>query len=264
MGIGFPELLIAGLVGGLLLVARRSSSAGADAPTLVLREFSLTPARTEVLVIRGRVAGLLGWLLTTLQLSDETTFSVTREAISCRSGSMRGQTHVFLPLVDVAMTSCRFSAPLWMLFVAAGVGVLGLLSALAGHADASVLLGCLLVAAVFIGLYHLNKRLEIRVDSHGCGGLGVAFKPSAIEQVYVDLNRALDAVAAINAAVLTAQSGSATNRHDARADVDPPTESAAARPAPPRGTCPSCGAVAEPPNSAFCSNCGTQLGAARH
>ncbi len=260
LGFGLPELLIIGGVLALLSsVVQRGSGGAGNIPTLVLREFTLTPGRPEVLVVRGRAAGLVGWMLTNLHLSDESTFLVTREAISQRSGSLHGEELKSVPLLDIASTRCRFSAPLWMLIVAAGSALVGVLIVVSGSANGSALLGFLLISAVLVGLYHLNKRLEISVESHGGIWLGVAFKPSAIEQVSVDLSRALAAVAAINAMIVSVQSGVRSTLQETNASTPSAFDSVSAPRSAPQGTCPACGTVAESPDSMFCANCGTKL-----
>jgi hypothetical protein len=277
LGIGAASLLFWVLViGAVLYLLRGRGGIRMFGPVLVLRRFDVQEAPRDGVFIRiiGRPAGLVGWLLTVLRLSEDTTLEVTRERILSRSASLRGQVHDLVPLPSVASTNCGYVKPLWCLFVAGAIFLLGIMSTLGslgnlfgrgGVAEAfggvaGALVGAAILGGIFLVIYWLQRKLCLSVRTRGGNDIGVVFKPSVIENVSIDLNRALQAISLINRKVLEAQTPPSvaavpeTSTHAAPFPARP----TAAAPSPPRPAvlrCPQCGASLAP-DERFCGNCG--------
>jgi hypothetical protein len=187
-------------------------------PTLVLRRFDLQESPRDGVFLRivGRPSGLWNWLLTLLRLENESILEVNRERFLVRKASLYGEIHDVVPLTGIASLNCGYSKPFHLLLIAAALLLIGLFSALGTLADsqeiaegvglsAAVLFGFVLLAGIFVVWYWLSRKLVIAVRSRGGDSHGLAFKPSVIENVSVDLKRALQAIGLINRKVLEAQ-----------------------------------------------------------
>ena len=188
--------------GGLLvllvvMLAATALRRNAFGPTLVLRAFEIDQSGAGAYVrIRGRADGLVAALLTALGIDTETTLMVTRERFVIRQGSISG-VHVHdVPLLRVASTSCGYYQPTWAL-IAAGVAILGgLLSAWGAYGTQrlTAIVGGLVVAGIFVVVFVLGRKIMLTVETAGGQRLGLTFKPSVIERVGVDVNRAIEAI----------------------------------------------------------------------
>ena len=196
--LGLPEILILStLVGVAALFGRR----GVGGPTLALRKFDVDPTGPVTVLIEGRPSGLIGWLLTTIGLDTLTTLKVTTDQVLFRSASLSGETHHLVPTTAISSTHSGYSQPIWLLVVA-GVIVLFSLIAAAGDGSGGAFVGGLIIAAIVCLVYVFQRKIVISLETTGGLLMGLSFKPSVIENVSIDLARALAAVDRINGIVV--------------------------------------------------------------
>ena len=167
-------------------------------PTLVLRQFSINEAATSdpAIEITGRASGFTQWLLTAMKLSTLTTFRLQGDELSVVSGGLSGETHTVIPVSAIESTQCGFSKSMGFLIAGAAFLLLGLLSA-----KLNVLLMSAVVAAVAFALYYFSNRMFISVSA-GDRTETIQYKKGLIDGQSVDLERTLQAIAIVNAAVL--------------------------------------------------------------
>jgi len=203
-----------GFVFLILLYVAWASKRGAPSlgSALVLREFQVNDHATEgaVITIRGRVSGLVAWLLTLVGVDTETTLTVTTDRVSLQRASLSGRHVVQIPLANVASTQSAYYQPVWALLMAAWFAFTGLvLAALdngfeAGAKEKDIFSG-LIMAGIFVVIFRLGRKIGISVESGGGTHYGIAFKPSVIEGVSVDLDAALRVAAILNTYVMRAE-----------------------------------------------------------
>ena len=185
----FMFVWLALVVGVILLVANRNKP-----PKLVLRKFTINkPGALTHIEIRGRDAGVIGWLLTTMRLKDETTLHITGDQISFVRASLFGKKQQTIPIPSVASASSGYERPIGLLIIGAFVFLLGLFSG-SGKGIASGTL----VAAVLVLLYVLLKKIVVSIETSGGSHIGIGFTRSVIENIPVDIEHAQQVVDAIN------------------------------------------------------------------
>jgi hypothetical protein len=268
IGIGTLSLLFwVVIIAAVLYLLRSRGGIRIYGHPLVLRRFDLQEAPRDGVFIRivGRPAGIVYWLMTILRLSEETALEVNRERLSRGSASLRGEIHDLVPLASIASTNCGYVKPLWCLFVAGAIFLLGILGALGSLGRffqrggigervaggfggvAGSLVGAAIFGGIFLVIYWLQRKLSLSVRTRGGNVIGVVFKPSVIENISVDLKRALQAIALLNRKVVEAQFGSVS------------IATVPANVAGSASACPRCGAHLTPEDH-FCGDCGTPVG----
>jgi hypothetical protein len=194
-----------GIIGGIIAVVRRGGQG--KTPTLVLTAFNVNPNATDTpcIEISGRPSGLVAWILTAMQLSAETTLSVTDLQVSLKSASLSGEFNNFVPLPHVSSTHCGYSKPFLLLICGVLAFAVGTVLSLVAPAGGAVIfiLG-LLIAAVFIAIYFLSRRITINLVTDGSVPLRLTFKPGLLSGVPVNIRSTIDALALLNAKVLSA------------------------------------------------------------
>jgi hypothetical protein len=251
-------------------------------PTLVLRRFDLQESPRDGVFIRiaGRPSGIIYWLMTVLRLSEETSLEVRGDRFSLRSASLRGQAHDVVPLTSIASTSCAYTRPIWCLFVAGAallsgiVGGLGTFGAFFGAAFeggsaaeraagafggfALAVIGAAIFSAIFLVTYWLSRKLLLAVETNGARVVGVIFKPSVIENVSVDIHRAMQAVELLNRKVLESRGAPLPEPAGRPSPATVPSRPTPPPPPPtqPSMQCGACGATLTP-GDRFCGECGT-------
>lgn len=220
-GIGIPELQGALFLILLAAVAEwwRLRHAG---PNLVLREFRVGSAETtgEFLYILGRRSGLIAWLLTLFGLQAQTSFSVTNDEVARETVGPRGFEYLYSPLAEISSSRCSYYRAFMVLVLSLAFYAYGLFTLLSAMlrdndhvrqralAEASDTLWVSLVlgTACYIW-YALSKRVLISVVARGDVGMGISFKRSVIENVGVELKKAVEAVDLMNARILAKHPG---------------------------------------------------------
>ncbi len=105
---------------------------------LALQRFELRkqPQQPRFAVVQsvGRRRGVVSFLLTLLGLDTTTSLTVTPTSVQCRSASLFGERHHFIPLNRIAVLCAGFHRPLKPLVYAVFVLFLGMMTAFGvGH-----------------------------------------------------------------------------------------------------------------------------------
>ena len=181
-------VLMAGLIWGVANLFSKKP------PKLVLRKFSINkPGAPTHIEIRGRDAGAIGWLLATMRLKDETTLHITGDQISFVRASLFGKKQQTIPIPSVASASSGYERPIGLLIFGVFVFLIGLFSG-SGKGIANGII----VAAVFVLLYVLLKKIVVSIETSGGSNIGISFARSVIENIPVDIEQAQQVVDTIN------------------------------------------------------------------
>lgn len=202
-GFGILELFIVLIIiGGIAALSGKRGALGMSGPVLVLRKFEVSSTSLTAVVIEGRPSGFVAWLLTTLSLDTLTTLEVTDTKVTLKEASLSGEIHHLVPVKEIASTHCGFSQPIWLLVLGGILLILSVLSALGSGDMGPALVGGILVSVLCLVIFALQKKIVITIETTGGLVMGLAFKPSAMEQVSVNLAKALEAVDRINGIVM--------------------------------------------------------------
>jgi hypothetical protein len=207
-GIGAPELIILlVIIIGAALFKRRSGGVNITGPSLVLRKFSVKKdaANGYFIEIIGRASGLIAWLLTVMKLDTETSLKISQKDIFFKSSSLFGQIYQVSPLPSVSSTHCGYSKPLGYLIFGTIFMIGGLYWGSVQYGGVSIMLGGLLIGLVFFIAYWLSKKIAISIQTKGGMIMGLSFKRSVIENIPVDIQKALQAISVINKSVIESQ-----------------------------------------------------------
>jgi hypothetical protein len=167
--------------------------------TLIVQALTVRDREIEV---RGRREGLIPFLLTLAGLSPTTSLSVNEREAVCTSSGLFGISSQSLPLDRVPQVTYGSRKPVEYLFVAASVGVVGLVTLFFAlwRMEVMAALGVAVVATMFAGapiiLYYINKRFFLGLHTQGGFPVVLSFKPNVIEGVELNLDRAM-ALAAV-------------------------------------------------------------------
>lgn len=248
-GIGFSEMIIGGVVLAFIavtVISRRGRLLIAG-PTLVLQKFNVNEKAADGLIIDidGRAGGVMSWFLTVVGFDAVTSLKVTATEITFKSSSLFGQKHSVTPLTSIAHTECGYSKPIGFLIVGGLIIFMSLFS-LKIHGTASDVIFPMLFLLVGIALifcYWLLKKMIIAIETYGGSAIGLTFKRSVIENVSVDIEKAIEAIRLINKNILKAQG---MQNAAIEATYKAP------------GVCTKCGHQNSPEDT-FCVGCGTKL-----
>lgn len=196
--IGLPELLILGVLAGLATLFGKRGALAITGPALVLRKFEVNATGSVAVIIEGRPSGVVAWALTTVGLDTLTTLTVTDQQVSFKSAGLSGEIHHVVPSAEISSTHCGYAQPIWLLILGGGILLLSMLSALNSRDAAQTFIGGILLAAICGAIYLMQRKIAITVETSGGMVVGLAFKPSVIENVSVNLIDALRAIKRIN------------------------------------------------------------------
>jgi hypothetical protein len=203
---GFFPLIIL-IVIGAVLAKRRSGGTIISGPSLVLRKFSVKKDGSNgyIIEIIGRASGVIAWLLTVMKLDTETSLKISQKDILFKSSSLFGQIYQVSPLPSVSSTHCGYSKPIgYLIFGAIFMGG-GLLWGSAQYQGGGIMLGGLLIGLVFFIAYWLSKKIAISIQTKGGMIMGLSFRRSVIENIPVDIKKAMQAISLINKNVIASQ-----------------------------------------------------------
>jgi hypothetical protein len=208
-GIGAPEL--AAFLPLLLIIllawgfSRRSNTFRISGPTLVLRKYKVDGSSLDGVIvdIAGRPAGILGWLLTVVGFYGESSFKVDGRQIAFETSSRFGQLHQVVPLSNVSSTHCGYTKPIGYLILGALFGVGGVVMAFANQPGSGLaVIVFLIVGGLLLLGYFLSKKILLSLQSDGGLVMGLLFKRSVIENIPVDISKALETIKLINEKVI--------------------------------------------------------------
>jgi hypothetical protein len=158
--------------------------------------------------------------LTLFGLHPQTSFSVTNDEVARETVGPRGFEYLYAPLAEISSSRCLYYRAFWVLVLSLAFylyGLITLFSAMVrtndyerqrGLAEASYMLWpCLILGTASYIWYALSKRVLISVVARGDVGIGISFKRSIIENVGVELKKAIDAVDLMNARILAKHPG---------------------------------------------------------
>ena len=211
---GFFSSIAMYLFGLLVLVAlfRRSEAASTGSP-LALRAFQVNAESSPAVLIEGRTPGLIAWLLTMVGIDAYTVFIVTKEQIRIRRAGLSGEHHTVIPTASVASTQCGYTQPLMLLILAALFLFVTLVFSIKLESAAVMLVG--LLSALACALFYVYRRtIQIVLETSGGRQVGVAFRPSFVEGVHVNLQMALQATARLNNIIVSRSTLSTTEENE--------------------------------------------------
>lgn len=200
--VGLIAVLVASALAGLV------SSSRAGRAVLALRRFELycqaQASEAPLIEIVGRRPGIIAFFLALAGLESQTTFRVTPLGVECRLAGLFGDIKRIVPLSRIASTTAGVRKPIGYLIVAGILLIVGPVVAIAMHAT-EVLAVCFVLIMVFVVAYFLSKQILLEVCSNAGLEISLRFKPSVLEGVPVDVNKALAAAEAIRDLVLGRQ-----------------------------------------------------------
>ena len=100
----------------------------------------------------------------------------------------------------------------------------------------------LVMAAIYVALYFLSKKIYISIITNGGNMIGIRFKRSIIENVSVDIDKVKDIITLMRMNVMACHAGS----------VAAPVAATTTK------SCPKCG-VQLAQDDMFCGECGTRF-----
>jgi len=171
---------------------------------LVLKKFELNEdlnnKSVSLVLIEGRKAGIISWLLTLVGISATTSLEANSEQLIFKQQSLYGETNNFIPLPAVAELTGgytrKFNYLILCIFFLAGGLISAPFTAFIG------LIAGIILAVIFGILFWLSKRLEIIVGTNGGTHPGIAFKRSIIGNLAVDIDKVKKTITVINQAIL--------------------------------------------------------------
>jgi hypothetical protein len=177
-------------------------------PVLALKEFSLNEHEDEFLKITGRAPGIFGWVLSSCGFDPVTSLRCNRKLLKFEEAAIRsGKRTLSIPLVAVTGVSAGITKPFGLLVV----GILVVLGGIAGAvslpyyeegAKAVAFFMGLIIGAIFIVLYVLNKDMTFQIYSGGDKPIAaICVKKSVIEGQNIDEHKFGAAADALNKAV---------------------------------------------------------------
>lgn len=247
-GMGFPEMIIGVVIAVFCIAAAVSRRGGARiaGPALVLRKLKVNEQAADgfIIDIDGRASGVIAWFLAVVGFDAVSSLKVTATEITFKSSSLFGQTYYVAPLTSIAHTRCGYSKPIGFLIVGGLLILMGLYWVMTQHGNTAVPIFSLLIGIILMIGYWLLKKMAIIIETNGGTCMGLTFKRSVMENVSVDIKKALEAIRLINKKILEAQGLRP-------AVTEAPTEKAS-------GVCSKCGQQ-NTPEDAFCVHCGEKI-----
>jgi hypothetical protein len=189
------------IVGMIIILSFARFFMQRNVSSMVLKKFSLNqnPDDGNFVSIIGRKSGLLSWLLTLIGLDPQVEFIVATKDLRFYNKSLFGEKNIVMTLKNVSHINCEYSRPFWYLVFA----ILSLIMFLIG--DSGIALGFLVIAIILLLVFYFNKSITIMVETFGGAIYKVKFKPSLIENVNVNLDKARKVVELINSQIIKEQ-----------------------------------------------------------
>jgi hypothetical protein len=207
-GLGMQELLIIAVIFFVArgILGRRGGGVHIMGPSLVLRKFHVNESAPDGVLVEivGRASGVTAWLLTIMGFDAETSLKLSNNELSFRSSSLFGQIHQVAPLQSISSTHCGYSKPIGYLILGV-LFVLGGFPGLGQSGGGGIFLIGLIIGGIFLIAYWLSKKMTISIETGGGMIMGLVFKRSVIENVPVDIQKAIQAMNVVNKKVIESQ-----------------------------------------------------------
>ena len=163
---------------------------------MVLQNLSThrTPVRKDVpfVEISGRRAGLMGYLLTNLDLSPQVKLTVNATEVCKTTRSWHGRSVERIPLFEgIAVRAQSRGNLFWLLAAVLSVALAGGLMETDSEKWWMSAVACLLAAGGYVAAYYFSQTFEFAVQ--GASQTGVSFKPSVLEGRRVSFDQILEA-----------------------------------------------------------------------
>jgi|SRR5579871_663079 len=186
-------------------------------PNVVVQDFRMETGETkgEFLYVLGRRSGISEWFLGLFGLQAQISFSVTDDEVTRESAGPRGFESLYAPLAEIGSSRCSYYRAFWVLALSIFFYLYGLFNLLAAvvksddyarqqalSTGSDTVWGCLVLGTACYVWYAFSKRVLISVSAKGGVVLGISFKRSIVENVAVELQKAMAAVDLMNARIL--------------------------------------------------------------
>lgn len=199
--------------------------------SMVLQVFQIdqNPSAEQIIMVRGRPAGILGWLLNLFHLEYDETLRAGQYDLTVERSSLNGFSSQYLPLRDIGFVLCQYYRAFSFLIFSLILLLLGILTFLwlvfdgpdspyarqKAFSEAYLsLLGFVVLATVFYLIYMLSKRIIVSVETSGGSPCGISFRRSIIGNQTVEFAQGLDLAEVLNNKILAQNSGFHTKGGD--------------------------------------------------
>jgi len=188
-------------------LGRRSGGIRITGPSLVLRKFHVNASAPDGVLVEivGRASGVTAWLLTIMGFDAETSLKLSNNELSFRSSSLFGQLNQVAPLPGISSTHCGYSKPIGYLILGVIFVLGGILIGLGQSGGGGIFLTGLIIGGIFLIAYWLSKKMTISIETGGGMIMGLIFKRSVIENIPIDIQKAIQAMDVINQKVIESQ-----------------------------------------------------------
>ena len=174
------------------------------------------------LYIEARQPGLIAFILNIIGLDPTAQLKVTRGAVSFRSTSLSGMTETSTALTQIGSFQGGYSKPIKLLFGALFFMVVGLIVGISFEEMTFFTIG-LVVAAICVIAYALQKNLSFGFETSGGAYYGMAFKRGVLNNVSVDIKQVEIALQLVNTLIGAASLGDSYQLTDNVQRVAPQT-----------------------------------------
>lgn len=175
-------------------------------PKLVLKRFEFSQAgggeNLPLLLVEGRAAGLIAFLLNLMKLDPTTTLTCYSNRVEIATSSLSGRQVITIPNSKITGIQGGHRKSLGLLVTALIFSFQGMLSLLAsiGEGSSGDQLMVMGWSGLFFGLlflfgYLLSRKMNLFVMNGGDTAYGLNFGQGVLEGVLVDANRVEQAVA---------------------------------------------------------------------
>lgn len=191
---GFAEIL-PGIIGFIFFVAiiggvARKAKGGVS--LLVLKKFMIDSTMREPIFIdiQGRKPGLVSWFLALIGIDPTEKLLVSKDEVVFEEASLSGETTYSVPVRSISATLTGFRKPWELILIAVVFGLMAIISLFIRDMGGTGFIIFVVLAVIFVVAYALNKKIMIAIESRGGRTIGMAFKPSVIEGITINIEKA--------------------------------------------------------------------------
>lgn len=183
---------------------------------LVLKSIVVQEKANDDLLVQiiGRASGIIGFLLTLFGIGDTIMLRITKKEVEFKASSLSGQENSLMSLASLSSVHCGYHRSILLIILMVIIGIASLIfaitlaqSAFTREAIAPVfIIGGIIIFILWL-IYHFSKNIRIMVQGRGGAVFGLAFSPSLIEGVNIDIKQAEKIITLVNQYVIAAQTG---------------------------------------------------------